>query len=37
LARAADALDAPAEGEAAIVAAQLRQLLADLGSMRQDP
>jgi uncharacterized membrane protein YgaE (UPF0421/DUF939 family) len=37
LTRAADALDAPAEGEAAIVAAQLRQLLADLGAMRQDP
>lgn len=36
LARAAGALDAPLEGEAAIVAAQLRQLLADLGAMRQD-
>ena len=36
LARAADALDTPVDGEAAIVAAQLRQLLADLGAMRQD-
>ena len=36
LARAAEVLDAPAAGEAAIVAAQLRQLLADLGAMRQD-
>ena len=36
LARAATALEAPVEGESAIVAAQLRQLLADLGAMRQD-
>ena len=36
LGRAAVALDAPVEGEPAVVAAQLRQLLADLGAMRQD-